>query len=126
MGNNSIHIKLDYPEAILIKKNMLLVEQDLLETSRYIKNYNSLRNKEFVLKTKVKRDLGILKNLISSIQANLPIEEAEMTKEKVQKEIRHIEKPVKPKSHEVQKSNVENQINEIRAKLAALKDAYPE
>ena len=126
MGNNSIHIKLDYPEAITIKKNMLLVEQDLLETSRYIKNYNSLRNKEFVLKTKVKKDLGILKNLISSIQANLPIEEAEMTKEKVQKEVRHVEKPVKLKTKEIQKSNVENQINEIRAKLAALKDAYPE
>jgi hypothetical protein len=122
MGNNSIHIKLDASEAVSLKRNILLVEKELLETARYIKEYNNLRKKEFVLKARVKKDLGILGNLITGIESHLPIGEAQiaeknMKKTNIKNELKRIEKPI---FKEKKKSDIEDQIEEIRSKLAAL------
>jgi hypothetical protein len=57
---SNIHIKLEQSEAVSIKKNILFVEKDLLQTAKHIKVYGSLRKQEFIFKSKLKRDFGIL------------------------------------------------------------------
>jgi hypothetical protein len=120
----SLHIRLEQPEAISIKKNLLYLEKDLLETAKRIRNYNSLRKQEFVVKTKLKKDFDILNQLMASIENELPKEEtAPLLKEnrelKKQTEKIEVKKQVLKKTIE-KKDSIEEQINEIKAKLAML------
>jgi hypothetical protein len=119
---SNIHIKLEQPEAVSIKKNILFVEKDLLETAKHIRVYSSLRRQEFIFKNRLKKDFAILNNLIKSMESELPQEELEMAT-RVPKGETKIEKK-KPASQkqvtEEKKNSIESQLNEIRAKLAQL------
>jgi hypothetical protein len=121
---SNIHIKLEYPEAVSIKTNMLLAEKELLESAVHIKNYNSLKVKEFNLKNQIKKEILSLNNAILALENHLPKEEAEeVMKEEVKalktKKISLKKKP-EDSTIEVRKSNVEQQIDEIREKLVKL------
>ena len=43
---SNIHIKLEYPEAVAMKKEALLCEQSLLQIVNHIRAYDSLKKKE--------------------------------------------------------------------------------
>jgi len=122
--HSSIHIKLDNDEAVNLKKNMLLLERDLLESVKFIRNYEALRKKEFLLKSKVKRDLVMVHALINSAELDLPKEEHEFEHEA--KEYTHeaegkeLSKIKKSRIIEHKKSDIERQIDEIREKLSRL------
>lgn len=119
---SNIHIKLEQPEAVSIKKNILFVEKDLLESAKHIKAYSSLRRQEFIFKSKLKRDFGILNNLIKSMESELPQEELEEAAKVPKSEIKSEKKKQPSQKHviEEKKNSIEAQINEIRAKLAQL------
>ena len=42
MGHELIHLKLEYPEALEAKKDMLALERNLLKTSETLGKFNSL------------------------------------------------------------------------------------
>lgn len=125
--SGNIHIKLDYPEAVSIKKDALLCEENLLNIVEHIRNYDSLKKKEFVLKTQIKKDLASLKSLVVSLESDLPKEEVKSIGEKYRtEEIRKDLREKKEESKAVKKkeehklSDVEREIIEIRKRLANL------
>ena len=123
--HNSVHIKLEHDEAIELKKNALLLEKDLLEVIKHIRNYNVLRKKEFTLKEGAKKSMAILTKTISSVEADLPreeIRELDQENEPVQELPKKTIKLGKsPKQEfEARNSGIESEIDEIRARLASL------
>ena len=121
----SIHIKVDYPQAVYLKKETLLLEKGLLEIIKHSREYGNLRKKEFIIKTKFKKDMETMQHLVLSIDSQLPKEELrEMNLLKLKEE-----RP--PKQQKIQKvrittekerkrDSIEQQINEIQEKLARL------
>lgn len=123
----SIHLKLEYPEAVSLKRDALLFEESLLKMISRIRNYDALKKREFALKSKIKKDLVALKNLVTSIEATLPKEEIKAIGEKYRTE--EIKKELKKEMRvekeerlvkEKKMSDIEKELEEIRAKLARL------
>lgn len=118
---NSIHVKLDHDEAIALKKDALIIEKELLETIGYIRKYNELRKKEFLLKTQIKRNLTIMSSDLVSFEAHLPVEELGIIAKKqnttpiVRQIVRH-----EPRVIERKQNDIEKEITDIREKLARL------
>jgi len=116
---NSIHIKLDYDEAINIKKGALIIEKELLQAIGYVNAYNNLRRQEFALKAKIKRDFLALESTIEAIKAMLPIDELGLVK----KEIKQVVKQAIKKSPQIIEKNhstLDQELQEIKEKLARL------
>ena len=122
MRDSNIHIKLDHQEVIEDKKNLLLIEKELLESIKYLKRYQLLRKKEIAVKIAVKDDLSQLKKMIGSVEEHLPAESAEFAPQKYTKEIpqKELKKAVERITAEKRKDAVEHEIDEIKAKLAEL------
>lgn len=121
---NLIHIKFEYKEALETKENLLMSEQNLLKTSRNIKNYKILRLEE--LKTKAKLHKTIKEALleISKLDKNLPkIKTPEILKHHFNEEVEEAPLKEKIKSSKVfnEEENIESQIREIQEKLRQLK-----
>ena len=125
--SGNIHIKLDHLEAVSIKKEALLCEENLLNIVGHIRSYDSLKKKEFTLKVKIKKDLASLKSLIISLESDLPKEEVKEVGQKykteeIRKGLREKEevKKVTKNKEEHKLSDVEREIIEIRKRLANL------
>lgn len=120
--HESIHIKVDYPEAVESKRNMLEAEKSMLEVVKHMRTYDSLRKREFIIKSNIKKDFAQLLSLIYSIEAHIPKEETGFTQEKYKKEIKvkEIKKRLHQKITEQKRNDIEDQISDIQAKLAQL------
>ena len=124
---SNIHIKLEYPEAVSMKKEALLCEQSLLNIVRHIRNYDSLKKKEFVVKNKVKKDLEHLRKFISSLENDLPREEVKEVGEKyktaeIKQELtrKKTEKSEKKITEKKKMDEIERELFNIKNKLARL------
>jgi hypothetical protein len=123
MKNASVHIKLEAPEVISIKKDVLLAEKDLLESIKYLKRYELLRKDEFLVKAKIRKELAALNSLIKAAEFYLPKEEKRFLKQEAAlKEPLKLSGKKKSESGliEKKKGQIEKEIDEIREKLAAL------
>lgn len=120
--HESIHIKLEYPEAVQSKRSMLEVEKSMLEIVKHMRTYDSLKKREFTIKTSLKKDFEELVRLISAIENHIPREETGFSKEKYKKEIKvkEIKKRLQSKINEQRRDEIEDQIQDIQAKLAQL------
>jgi len=122
----SIHIKIDYDKAVLLKKDTLLVEKNLLEIVQHTRTYNKLRKEEFILKSLVKKRMLEIFELVKEIQPMLPTEELRRARLMDKKENHEIliktteKKAKKPLISEKKRNNIESEIEEIQAKLARL------
>jgi len=124
---SSIHIKLEHPEALEIRRDALLFEENLLKIIGNIRAYDALRKSEFALKNKIKKDIGELKALVSHVESTLPKEEVksigeQYKPEKIKREAKQ-KKEIKEewasaKKHKM--SELEREIEGIRDKLARL------
>ena len=103
------HIKLDYEEALHAKKQILSTELNLLQTSKKIRNYKVLRKKELLLKSKLKINLKSLQEKIKFIISTFPKEE-----------IPKLPKIRAKKIEKKENQNIQNQLQEIKNKLARL------
>ena len=124
---NSMHIKLEYPEAVALKKEALLFEASLIKAIERIRDYDALRKREFALKSQVKKDLVILKNLISSVELMLPKDEVKaiLGTHNIGQAEGKAEKgkgtaKVQAKIRERKMGDLEFQLREIKEKLARL------
>jgi len=122
----SLHVKIEREDAIEIKKNILTSEVDLLETIKYTRNYNLLRKQELILKEKMQKELSVLHTVVKAIESNLPKEglhyqDAEEKAEKAA-QIQEIVKGKKKQSKVIEKhkTELENEIDSIRERLAQL------
>lgn len=120
---SNIHIRIDYSDAIDLKRDTLLLEKSLLEAVQHIKEYNSLRKKEFTLKNQVKRDLNELKTSIIQLDSLLPKEDL-IEIEKVQKQNKLVKTIKKERAKSIpiedKRDDLEYQLSEIKNKLSKL------
>lgn len=120
---NSVHIRLDYPQAVNLKRETLLLEKSLLQIINCSRAYNQLRKKEFIIKSKVKKSLEEIEKILFALDQDLPQEDLiEMGLENPKSKLRTQEIFSKtPKIRiEKKKSDIEVQIQEIQDKLARL------
>ncbi len=117
--NTNIHLKLDYIESVNSKREILFSEKEILQTMRHIRNYNALRKQENSVKVILKDQVSELRKEIDKIESLMP-RDVHFKKEEL--EIKHIEitpKVKKIKQKEI-KSQIEQELEEIEAKLARL------
>ncbi len=69
---NLIHVKLEYEEAVMAKKDILSFQRDLLRVLKRIKNYHKYRSEEMKVKLKVYRKIKELKIEVGKLQQTLP------------------------------------------------------
>ena len=120
--HGSLHIKVEYPEAVENKKNMLHLEKSMLEIVRHMRAYNNLRKKEFSIKSDIKNKFANILTLVSTIETYIPQEDMKFTNEGYKKEIKNneIRKKLHKKITEQKKSEIEDKIDDIRSRLAQL------
>jgi len=81
-AENKVHIGLSYDQALSGKKDILLSEENLLKIIKKMREYSLLRKREFILKGRIKKDLGIIRTSIKNIEEELPeIQEIELPEE---------------------------------------------
>ena len=129
-SGSPIHIKLEYPEAVKSKRDILSTEMNLLRILKVIKKYHALRMNELDMKIKLHKKESELKSSLKKMQVTFPkiklpdilkkedyfeVEEKEEHSEK--KDIRSKVKQVKEKEHQ---NDIEYQLREIQEKLRAL------
>lgn len=110
-NQNLIHVKLDYDELIISKKEVLSTEANLIRILQIMKKYNTLRTKELNLKSKFLRKLKNTKTQIKKLEQTLPkleIPEEDIPSKKTSRNI-------KPK-----KDNLKLELEEIQKKLKKL------
>jgi len=122
---SAIHIKLEYPEAVNLKKQTLLLEKNLLETIKSSRNYSQLRKREFLLKAEVNKNLSKVWTLLESLNSLLPRLDApdlnQISKTAFSQKGAY-SKPQKTLAREnnLENKDIENQLREIHEKLARL------
>ncbi len=144
----SRHIRLNYEEAIFGKKQLLSAQLEAIRTQKRIKAYKILRRKEFVAKSKLKKDITILKNQLNLLITSFPKDEKQrerqdrrdderelkkarekkLNRDKLKKEILEKQTKVKdttPKkkkneSSKSKKKDTKSELEEIKAKLEKL------
>lgn len=104
------HVKLDYETSLSSKKQLLSAELNLLQIIRKIKAYNFLRKREFAAKKEFKKTISSLKSRVNSVEATFP--EQDLKKKKMSKVIKKIRKK--------ERSNLKNELDEIKKKLERL------
>ncbi len=118
-----IHIKLEYPEALQAKKDVLGSELGLLRIAKAIKKHQVLRSDELKTKLRLHRKIRELKTSITKLQQVLPkvkiteILEEKEDKEEEEDEKKAIKKKVKERSHDI---SLEVQLQEIQERLRQL------
>ncbi|MBU2562704.1 MAG: hypothetical protein KKF68_03525 [Nanoarchaeota archaeon] len=119
-GENLIHIKLEYNEAVKSKKEVLQSEINLLKIAQVIKRYNFLRAEELRLKEKLHKKLKEAITNIKKLQTVLPkikipsiLREEDIETKKVKEKHIILEK-------EYYDGSVESQLREIQNKLNSL------
>ncbi|MEK6873735.1 MAG: hypothetical protein AABW91_02730 [Nanoarchaeota archaeon] len=111
--NDILYSQINYESALSAKKDVLEIERSFLNIMQKIEIYRSLRNKEFVIKLKLKNTLKETKDKISHITESLPHPHGVKA---IKSNIIETEKKFK----ESKKSKIERDLKEIQDKLEEL------
>lgn len=105
------HIRMDQEEVISTKKEILHSQINTIHLIKRIRNYKILRRKEFILRSKLKQEMGFLRSKVNLIISTLP-------KEASEKQIKEVKKEsfVKEKVN----NDFQKELDDIKAKLAKL------
>ncbi len=133
---NLIHVKLDFDEALVSKRDVLLTESYLIKMAKAIRAYRDLRTKELTSKIEldgkmkeIKHDIRNLKSILPIIELPKIVKEFEekkhhkVKKKKEQKKVKNLPKrgQIKEEKKEVIKEkegdNLELQLKEIQSRL---------
>jgi hypothetical protein len=118
--STNIHIRVDREEALAFKKSSLIFQESLLRIVSKIREYKELRKKELILKAKIKRDIANVEKLITHIEIILPKEEPSYLKNIPKEEELKGPSPKIIKFPRTKNEDLEEQLREIREKLARL------
>ena len=116
-GENLIHIKLEYEEALQSKKDILSSQMAMLKIEKTIRGYHSYRSQGFELKINLSKKIRELKSNIWNLQKILPrlkIPEILRKEEHVKKEHKS------PERKKPQEGNLEEQLQDIQRRLNEL------
>ncbi len=122
-GENLVHLKFEYQEALTGKREILYSEKVLVNLLAIVKRYNALRMDELKLKAKLHRKTRELINKIKQLDESFPnINVEKILHHDIDKneEIRHPEKIIKVKNEPEPDSEIESQLRDIQRKLNAI------
>lgn len=118
-SENLIHIKLEYPEAVQSKKDILSSQRDLIELLKTIKRYTLLRKEELNIKLKIYKKIKELKTNLGNLHQIIPkIKIPEILKkgaEETKEEFKESKKKKEPYDRDL-----ESQLEEIQERLKRL------
>lgn len=114
-SENLIHVKLEYPEAVQSKRDILETQRDLLRILKTLKKFHLIRIEELKFKAKLAKKIKELKSNISKLHQVLP-------KVQVPEILHHEEKEktelkIKEDYHD---TDLESQLEEIQNRLRSL------
>ena len=115
MSENPIYSKIDYPNAISARRNLLESQANLLRSLQHLENYKDLRKKEIVWKIKLKNNVKEVKESVSKILKHVP-----KTSGVKQIETEFREKQKKKKKESPVKMSVEAELSDIQRRLQEL------
>ena len=119
-GENLIHIKLEYEEALQSKKDILSSQMALLKVEKTIRGYRSYRSQGFELKINLSKKIKELKSDIWKMQKILPklkIPEMLRKEEHDKKEHKYPErKKHQDESLEEQLQDIQRRLNELQGR----------
>lgn len=111
-NGNLVHVKFEYEEAVEFKRELLSIQRDVLRSAIAIKNYTLKRKKELKEKEKLYTKIKNLNKNIKKFKSIVP-------KIKIPSTI-HRKRKITPQKQQDYDSNIESQLLDIQAKLAAL------
>ncbi len=127
MATSTVHIKLEQPEAIEIKRDVLNSEMDLIKIIRIIRKYKILRMRELRLKEKLRKNMSTSVTNIKKLQIMLPkgrmpkIDHGEEEEKDVLKKVKtYTPKDQKAEQDKKRFDSLEMELSDIQSKLRAL------
>lgn len=131
----NVFVKFEASESIENKKTLLEASASVIEALMAVRRFKGIRKEELKFNSEAKRNINIINSLLSRIEQELPqLEELPKTKTKEKfyrkeetkqektekKQAREKKKPVEKKVEEEKKPKLEQELEEIRAKLSKL------
>ncbi|MCL5730086.1 MAG: hypothetical protein M1165_00785 [Candidatus Pacearchaeota archaeon] len=115
-GENFIHVRFEFAEAVQSKKDLLSSEMDLLNLIKSMQRYIFLREMETKLKSRFYRELKKTTMYIKLLEANMPqIKIPRILKHHEEKSVSSL-----PGLKTKNESDLESQLMEIQKRLKAL------
>ena len=120
--NSNIHLKLEYADSVNSKKDILLSEKNIIQLTKHIKNYGILKKQENSIKNLIKKDFAEIKREMEKIESLMP-QDVHFSSQREKSEMNHVE--ITPQIKKIiqrkdTKSQIEQELEEIEAKLARL------
>lgn len=105
----NVHVRIDFPQAINAKKQILIGEIDILKLIKGINKYSELRRRELELRDELKKENKELKELIEELREKMPVVEND-EKSKIREDLSAISR----------REVIESDLDSIKEKLARL------
>lgn len=115
-GQNVVHVKLDYEEAIRAKKDLLSSERDFLRLLKTMKRYSLLRTEELTIKLKIQNKMRDLKMNLGRLDRFLP----KVILPGILKKNEIVEEKISKTKKEEKDKDLESQLIEIQERLRKL------
>lgn len=115
--DSSIHIRLEYEEAVMAKKGVLSSEVRLLKIAKAVREYGAYRVRETELKKNLAKKMREMKTNIGKLQRDLPKPRMPeiLRKETEEKEVSKSSKISYDKSLEEQIIEIQKRLNELKS-----------
>lgn len=119
-NDSKIYSRLDYNSAVLIKRNILSMEMNLLNISQIMKEFRDLRNQEYSLKIASRNNLEEAKKHISVIIDNSPKTDnlKKLKKEKESNDAQKEKNSVEKKQPKI--NSIERELLDIQERLSRI------
>ena len=123
-GENLVHLKFEYAEALKGKREILFSERSLMDISSIVKRYGELRSDEMKLKLKLHKKLKESISKVKQLRENFPnlnVERILHHEEEKNADLKGLE-TAKPKVKRiVEKDNgIDSQLRDIQRRLSEL------
>jgi len=117
-----IHVQLEYPEAIAVKKDILLTEAGILKIHGNIKEFHNLRKEELNAKRKINARIRKINTNLKKLEILMPnVERPKILKATKEKKEDVIEETIKIKHY---KNNIEKDLEDIQSRLRMLDEKF--
>ncbi|MFZ1970595.1 MAG: hypothetical protein WAU65_00215 [Candidatus Nanoarchaeia archaeon] len=112
-GDNFIHVKLSYEEALQSKKDILASEIDIINIIKSIKRFLLLRDLELKMKSSFYKE-------VKKIAMNVKLLEADLPEVRIPKILKRPQENEEENSTNRVSGDLESQLREIQRKLKSL------
>jgi hypothetical protein len=121
MSNETlIHVGFQYDEAVKAKRDLLSLEMTLLEATKAMTNYHSLRSEELKLKLKLYLRIKECMSLLKKLKRLLPKYKLPKILKEIEEEQFDVER-IKEDQEVKYGSDVDSQLEKIQDKLKSLR-----